>query len=185
MRILKKWQAQLHDKFLEKQLRLNQSNKQPVGFDQASSIGILFDATDPATRSLVKTYVEDLEKKGKKVKLLAFLDEPQQQPNFTFHHFSRKELDWLLRPKDANVTTFINTPFDYLINLYRIKKKPLEYITALSKAHLRVGTYSAEKDCFDLVIEIQEEHNLPHFVKQLDYFLKRLNSKQEHEGAII
>lgn len=178
MRILKKWQAQLHDYFLEKELRLLNRNKQPIGFDQAQSIGILFDATEPATRALVKSYVEDLQAIGKEVSLMAFLDEPNQQPNFTFKHFSRKELDWLLRPQGQQVETFINTPFDYLINLYQERKKPLEYISIFSKAHLRVGTYSAEKDCFDLMIETQQEHNLPHFVKQLDYFLKRLNSNQ-------
>ncbi|MEM8906279.1 MAG: hypothetical protein AAGD05_00420 [Bacteroidota bacterium] len=185
MSILKKWQAQLHDRFLDKQSRLLHRPKQSISFAEAQLIGILFEATAPAERKIALDYAETLKQKGKTVKLLAFLDEAEQQANFTFKHFSRKELDWLLRPKATQVDEFINTPFDYLINLYQSRKKPLEFISVLSKAHLRVGTYPAEKDCFDLMIETRAEHNLPHFVKQLDYFLKKMNSNQQHEGAII
>lgn len=185
MRILKKWQAQLHDHFLAKQLSQMRRNQQPVTFEEAQSIGLLFDATELDNRNFVQAYAEQLKKKGKKVKLLAFLNETKQQNQFTFAHFSRKEIDWLMRPKGDAVETFVKTPFDYLINLYESGKKPLEYISILSQAHLKVGTYPIKHGGFDLVIEMQEEHQLSHFVKQLDYFFKRLNSNQQHEGAII
>ena len=185
MRILKKWQAQLHDHFLMKQLSQMRRNQQTVAFDKAQSVGLLFDATELNNRNFVQAYAEQLKNKGKKVKLLAFLDETSQQSQFPFTHFSRKEVDWMMRPKGDAVETFVKTPFDYLINLYLAGKKPLEYISILSQAHLKVGTYPIKHGGFDLVIEMQEEHHLSHFVKQLDYFLKRLNSNQKHEGAII
>ena len=78
MRILKKWQAQLHDHFLNKQLGLSKRNQQTVSFDEAQLIGILFEATEIANRNLVLDYAERLKKMGKKVKLMAFLDEPEQ-----------------------------------------------------------------------------------------------------------
>ena len=73
MRILKKWQAQLHDHFLNKQLGLSKRNQQTVSFDEAQLIGILFEATEIANRNLVLDYAERLKKMGKKVKLMAFL----------------------------------------------------------------------------------------------------------------
>ncbi len=184
MRIIKKWQVGLHNHLLQKKLTTHNITRQPKGFDEAQSIGILFDATDPQERQIVKHYANFLSKKGKNIQLLAFLNAEKVQNNFTFKHFSNKELDWALRPISQVTADFINTPFDFLINVYKGRSIPLEYISSLSKAHIRVGPYTDKKNCFDLMIETHEQNDLGYFVKQLEYFLSRMNS-QKHEEAIV
>ena len=184
MRIIRKWQIGLHNYILQKKLSAHKVTRYPKGFDEAQSIGILFDATDPQERQIVKHYASFIEKKGKNVQLFAFLNDEQVQNNFTFKHFSKKELDWTLKPKDQIIANFINTPFDFLINVYQGKNIPLEYISSLSKAHIRVGPYTDKDNCFDLMIETNEQTDLCYFVKQLEYFLSRMNS-QKHEEAIV
>ena len=184
MRIIKQWQVNLHEYLLQKQLKTHTVNRRPKQFDKAQSIGILFDASQAEERQVVRHYASFLEKKGKQVQLFAFLDEEQQQSNFTFKHFSRKELDWALRPKDALSEEFINTPFDFLINIYQNANQSLEYISSLSKAHLRVGPYTEKESCFDLMIETQKQHDLQYFIKQLEYLMSRMNS-QKNEEAIV
>jgi len=184
MRILKKWQSQLHNYFLQKKLPTHLVKRQPKGFEDAKTFGILFDATEPEHRQAIKRYVQFLKQQGKQVKVLAFLNENQKQENFTFKHFSRKELDWVLRPLGNEVDEFINTPFDFLINICLKANQPLEYISTLSKAHTRVGPYTDKPYSFDLMIETQEQSNIQYFIKQLEYFLSRMNRKK-HEEAIV
>lgn len=184
MRIIKKWQVGLHNYLLQKKLSAHTVTRRPKGFDESQSIGILFDATDPQERQIVKHYANFLNKKNKNVQLFAFLNADQVQDNFTFKHFSNKELDWVLRPNDQVTADFINTPFDFLINVYQGKNIPLEYISSFSKAQIRVGPYTDKDNCFDLMIETNEQNDLGYFVKQLEYFLSRMNS-QKHEEAIV
>lgn len=184
MRILKEWQARLHESFLLRQLKQNLFEREPVDFDLSQTIGILFNASLPQQREGAKQLAKQLKAKGKKTKLMAFLDEKEQQANFDFKHFSRKELDLLGRPKSTMVDDFINTPFDFLINLDAQEHLPLTYISARSKAQVRVGPYTNKTYCFDFMIETKKEDDLQQFINQLNYLLIRLNSRT-HEKAIV
>ncbi|MEO0776530.1 MAG: hypothetical protein AAFW73_17220 [Bacteroidota bacterium] len=174
----------LQTHFLERKVTRTPIQRVPGDYASARKIGLLFDATDPERRPIVLQYAQSLKQKNKEVKLLAFYDAKQAQPNFTFKHFTQKELNFWRHPSGSLVEDFIAQPFDILINLFFDAQAPLEYITALSRAQLRVGPYSERTYCYDLMIENQSP-DLPRFIKQVEFLLNKMNNSTPHETTSV
>lgn len=147
--------------------------------DNAATIGILFDGTDPAEREMVLEFAEQLKNKGKKVKLLAFFNNKLKSDNFTFDHFNRQQVDFALRPKSQESKDFLGQAFDLLLNLSRKSILPLDYIAALSKARFRVGPFTEKIFCYDLMIELPEKAGLKSFMQQVEFYMKNMRPKWE------
>jgi hypothetical protein len=145
-------------------------------FDVANSIGILFDATDGVNRNMVMDYAQNLKKQGKNVKLLGFVKSKEKELSFPFNFFTLQKVNWKMIPESAEVNQFLNRPFDILINLYLGKNQPIEYISALSNANLRVGPYSDNTNSYDLIIDTPIGTDLEHLIKQVNFFLNKINS---------
>jgi len=178
---IKTW---LYQRDLAKALtQVSRVNHESVDFDKAKSIGVLFDASRIESREIVTKYVDLLKRSGKTIKVLGYLNEKEQQPNLAFKHFSNKEISFSYQPKDEVVRSFMNEPFDILLNLYLKPTFTLEYITALSKATFRVGPLSENTDCYDLMVQTDQQKDLRHFIQQVEFFLKKMNLK--HEASAI
>lgn len=178
MRILNEWKARQHQQSLLQKLRTQNITRNPVSYQQAQTVGLLFDATDPQDRNTVRDYTDQLKNQGKEVTLFAYFRAPEHDPNLPFKHFTNKDLDWFQRPKDDAIRHFVQQPFDFLINLNPSQEPVLEYISALSKAHLRVGPYSDKLYCYDLMIDTAKKRNLDYFIKHVAYFLNRLKNSR-------
>jgi len=176
MRIFNEWKANQREQSLLAKIRRRNITRYPVSFEQARTVGLLFDATDLLNRNVVRQYAEELKNKGKEVTLFAFLQENEKNSNFAFKHFTKKDLNWFQYPNEEAINGFINQPFDFLINLYLDQQPALEYVSGLSKAHLRVGPYSEKLHCYDLMIDTARQPNLDFFVKHVSYFLNRLKN---------
>jgi len=70
----------------------------PMNFRQADTIGILFDATKPASRVFINEYRELLINKDKQVSILGYFDDRQDHQNVIFKYFNNKDLNWCIRP---------------------------------------------------------------------------------------
>lgn len=161
---------------LEKKLSQVKLNRSSIEFDIAESIGILFDATDAVNRTKVMDYAQNLIKNGKKVKLLGFVKSKQKDLSFPFKFFTLNEVNWKMIPESIDANQFINNKFDILINLYLGKNNPIEYISALSNANLRVGPFSENTNSYDLIIDTPIGTDLEHLIKQVNFFLNKINS---------
>ncbi len=183
MKTITNWQKFVREYFLQKMIRKIDLRRQPVTYESAQNIGVLFDATELNHRERVIQFSKDLTSKDKKVKLLGFFNNKQEVVNFPFKAFNKTNVDWLMRPKGEAVQSFINTDFDLLIGVYVGNNLPLEYIAALSKAHLRVGPYTDNIYCYDLMIDTDRQ-NLDNYIQQMEFYLKRMNT-DKHETAAI
>ena len=170
-----------HNYFLNKQLRLRKSSnaRKAISNSSAKNIGILFDATSLETRNIVEQYAGELKTQGKKVKLLGFFNNKTESTNFTFPHFNRKKIDWALRPIGNEVQHFIKEPFDILINADTETKTYSEYIAALSHASLRVGPYTHNTFCYDLMIDTKEANDLRFFIRNIEQLLEKTTTRHE------
>lgn len=183
MKAINNWQTLVREYFLQKMIRKIDLRRQTVTYNSAQTIGILFDATELNHRERVLQFSKDLKAKDKKVKLLGFFNNKQEVTNFPFKAFNKNDIDWLMRPKGEVIQSFMNADFDLLMGIYEGKNLPLEYIAALSKAHLRVGPYTDNIYCYDLMIDTDRQ-NLDNYISQMEFYLKRLNS-DKHETAAI
>jgi len=183
MRFFSKIQSYFFKSHLNNKLAQIKSNRTSVDFDFAESIGILFDATDAKHRTKVRDYAQSLIRNGKHVKLLGFINSKEKELSFPFSFFSQREVSWKMIPESPEVDKFLKNDFDILINLYLGKNNPIEYISAVSKANLRVGPYSDNTNSFDLIIDTPIGTDLEHLIKQVNFFLNRINSPV-YEAAI-
>lgn len=174
-------QSYFYDRFLRKQLAqtANRRERKRVNLDSAQSIGLLFDASALKDRDFVLGYADELRDRGKKVRLLAYAEGHPDTGEFAFPCFTKKQVDWALRPTGNAVAEFLEQRFDLLFFLATEPHLWLEYIAALSPAHLKIGPYTEKTYCFDLMIENKNPSNLEQFIQQAESLLKKTNVKHE------
>jgi hypothetical protein len=183
MQYIEQVRTRLHNSFLRKELPFNPISRHSVSLDQAASIGILFDGTDPEDRETVLRYADKLKEEGKKVKLLAFFNNNLKSQNFAFHFFNRRQVDFYLRPKNRDAMEFAEQSFDLLLNLSSRNILPLDFIAAHSKARFRVGPHTENTFCYDLMIEHSERKGLSAYLQEVISYLKTM--QPDYEAAVI
>ncbi len=82
-----------------------------------------------------------------------------------------KDLNWLGLPEPGTADEFINTEFDLLFNIILNQNLVSDYITAMSKAHFKLGWSPAENNFFDLNINIQKEPDAMYLARQQIFYL--------------
>lgn len=177
MSFIKQQYKRLQYFLLERKVRQTPIQRQPGDYRHSKKIGLLFDATVPENRAIVLDYAQSLRQQKKEVKLLAYYHAKKIEPNFTFKHFTLKELNFWGHPgSDSASKEFMAKPFDVLVNLFLHEVPALEYISALSAAQLRVGPYTERTYCYDLMIETKDPHHLKQYIQQVDFLLNKMNS---------
>jgi uncharacterized protein DUF6913 len=175
MQIFEQIQTRIHYHLLKKELPRHKVRRCSMILDDARIIGVLFDASELEQKQAVLDFAGHLREEGKSVSLLAFVDRSLKGENQPFHTFSKKNLDWALRPKTSVVTDFLEKPFDLLLVFSQKEIVPVEYIAATSKARFRVGMASEKTYCYDLMIDTPKEGGLRAFIDQVVFYLKKMS----------
>ncbi len=157
-----------------------QRDRKNPDFHRAKRIGILYDATQREEYFKVKEFFTDLRGCGKHPFSLGYIDFNE----VTFHplarpeadYFFRNQLNWYSKPAGPVVENFIREPFDILINLTIRDIYPIDYITALSKAGLKIGREeSAVSYCFDMRFSLTPEADEKSFAYMIIHYLNQIN----------
>lgn len=157
-------------------LRENISPRTMLNFKAASTIGLLFNATDRNEYIHVEKFMASLKKRKKSVKIMAFVDSKTPNEANPFPYFSRNNLNWYEIPSSESVKEFIHIKFDILINLCTTGSLPLEYISAVSSSKFRIGRYSKDKTyCYDFMINNDNNASISEFINEVDHFLETIN----------
>jgi hypothetical protein len=154
-----------------------------VSYSNAGSIGILYNATADKDYELIKEYVKSMRAQSKDVIALGYFDK-QELPSMRFmklglDFFTRKALNWKLKPSNPIVNNFIQRNFDILICLNIDQNIPLRYISALAKARFKVGKYeSGIPPIYDLQIKVEEPVTLRQMIEQVNHYLNLIRNDQ-------
>lgn len=154
----------------------------------SKTAGILYEASNVEDFELVKKYVGYLREYGIRVKTIGYFSK-KEIPEFTFskldyEFFTKKELNWYMKPLTTFTDQFIDQEFDLLIDLNIYDYFPLKYMAAISKAKFKIGKLSEDnKVSHDMMIEIDETKNLKYFLRQVDIYLQMLNKKDDTNKA--
>jgi hypothetical protein len=150
-------------------------------FDEAKTVGILFDAASTEDFELIKRYVAYLRENSKKVKVIGYFKSSGGVPTLTyakldFDFFSSKEVSLTGKPSPVFVRNFIEEEYDLLIDLNINDHFPLKYIAALSKASFKVGKYEEDDiPIHDMMIDSDHTKTIKYFLKQIDTYITMLN----------
>lgn len=173
---------------LTRELARHHRLKKNSSISAAKSIGLLYYLADEAAYNTIEAFIQALNEKQKKVRLICYTDlkiVPHYFiPKLTQDIITVKDLNWFRKPAKGFVQEFIAEKFDLLIDLSMFDYFPLQYIAALSEASLKVGRFDeAHTEYYDLMIDTSGVTGLDEFISQIDHYLNMLN--QEPNGQQI
>ncbi|MFY0652742.1 MAG: hypothetical protein JXQ96_11940 [Cyclobacteriaceae bacterium] len=157
-------------------LRSSKGKRGSNSFSDSLSIGILFTYSDQHNFELVGEMMEKLEFEGKKVDSLTYIVKMGENDDFNFPYFNVKDLNFWGNWTKDEVNKFLETPFDYLLNLDLNTNNITQNILARSKAKCRVGRFEDGKnDYFEMMIDHKEGH-YAQFIDQVYHYIKNVRN---------
>ena len=167
------------------QQEIKSVRRQPilVPFQDAKNIGLLYDATLDNDYELIKQYVKDLRSYSKDVLALGYFDKKElpdtRLMKLGLDFFSRKSLNWKMKPSNAIVHSFMNKNFDILICLSLDRSIPLRYVASLTQAKFKIGKYDqSNSGIYDFMIKSEQETNLKQMIEQVNHYIKLIRNEK-------
>lgn len=169
-------------RMLQKETAGMQRDRGMFMLTNTKTAGILYEASNGEDYELIRKYVGYLREYGIKVKTIGYFSR-KEIPQFTYskldyEFFTKKELNWYLKPATSFTDQFVEQDYDLLIDLNTGDHFPLMYLAGLSKAKFKIGKYSNEnRVTHDMMIEIGADKGLKYFLRQIDTYLQMINKK--------
>jgi hypothetical protein len=171
---------------LKAQLKLKKrTTKSAMDLGSAKSVSILFDATNPENRAHALDFAQYLQKKGKKIYVLAFLnDKDKHERSFPFDYFNLTNLNWAGVPKCQKLDDFLEKKSDILLTITPRVNHSLDFVAALAQSHLKIGTFTDSFFGYDVMFSVQS--GMAAYLQQINYFLTKQSVLQyERESALV
>ncbi|MFM9945725.1 MAG: DUF6913 domain-containing protein [Bacteroidia bacterium] len=171
------------EKYLTTLAKANKHPRKIISFSQINTIGILYDATLEETINEVKYITKKLMAMGKEIYTLGYINKKVLPPNLEPHtkedYYCRKDLHWYQLPIKERISRFANEQFDYLLNVYTADQLPLVGVSALSKAHCRLGTFHRKyTGCYDFMINEKGTKTASELLDAYILYLYKLKNDQ-------
>lgn len=165
----------LFGRFIKSKPYTDKHQRTTKHWNEIKSIAFLVDGADPLALRTLLNRLYEFEKSGKKLTFIGYVN---KLPPFEDEHIkwiTKKDLSWIGIPKLNNIKYFIEKDFDVLINTSLKSIRPLEFIAAYSKAHLRIGLYDEHKTyCYDFMIHVPQNSNTNIYLDQVEHYLNML-----------
>jgi hypothetical protein len=169
--------------FLKRAYSKISRKKKLLGYAQATSFGIIYDASNEENYRRMTLLVRDLQQDQKKVKTLGFVN-LKKMPDYTFSKLTfefcnAKNFSFSQQPTSPSIIDFISNDFDILIDLSPSDFFQMKYLCAVSGAKMKVGRY-VEKyiDIYDLMLQMADHSPLQETIEQVIHYLKMINNDQ-------
>ena len=169
------YRERLHFK---KAINATSLNFQSIDWTQKKigTVGILANA-DSLAKKNVQAFLNKIAKQTHNLQILAFEEtEADSSLSKDYPTFTKKETDWLWRPKGEKIANFSKNSFDILINLCQRNCYPLEYLAVTCSASLKIGTLTTYPSNYDLMLETD---SLDNYISQVAFFLVKFRSQHE------
>jgi len=152
-------------------------------FANVRSIGIVWDASKPQEFVNLSRFHQKMLENKIDVKIFGYFpgkNLPDQYTAIRYLTCIRKdEVTSFYHPDSSETNSFINNPFDILIDINFDKMFPLHYVTTLSKARFKVGLSGSESSDspFDLMLEIKKPVDIDSYLTQVIHYLEMIKDK--------
>jgi hypothetical protein len=149
----------------------------------ARTVALLFDATVEKDRQALVEFGKQLEKDGKRVRLLGYIAEKNAPVTSAFDTFNEKELNWKGLPKSVKALEFAQSKTDLLLCYNPDGRLPLMWIAASVPAAMKIGMPTSLPNDFDLLLETPASRGARFFLDQLQVYLEKIVPSPQHDPA--
>lgn len=162
---------------MQRQLSRRSRKRMVMGFDEARTVGVIYDASTAAEYRLVLNYVKSVQDLNKNVKCLGFY-EGKRKPGYltdqlNWSYCQKADFGWTLAIKSDMVVRFLDEEFDVLIDLSPTSLFYTKYLAAMSHALYKVGRYhTAQINIYDLLIQVADTTKLQELMDHVNHYLK-------------
>ena len=147
-------------------------------FALSSSIGLLFKSDSESDFILVKQFRKHLQGEYgiQKVEALGWID-TKDLPDYAvsqrgFRFLTKEMVNWHFEPSGDDYKSFIDTPFDILIDLSFEEVLPLRFALDNSRANMKVGRFDETSyKHYNLTLNLPENALMDEYLKQMDKYL--------------
>ncbi len=150
-----------------------------INLKQAKSVAVIANMDNMEKYKVLSRFVEELQKEGKRVFVLALVENEEFQKFFakgtSILVFSKKNTTWYGKPRNIRYEDFIDEPFDILIDTSLKQIITIQYLVALSKARFKVGRFAEQRSYYDFMINLKADDSLSFFITQIKHYLMTIN----------
>lgn len=152
-------------------------------FSDVKTIGLVWDASDPSEFKAIASFHSKMKAIGKTVKVIGYHQKDELPDEYTaisyFNCLTKKDLNFFFLPVNSDADLFLKDEYDILIDANFENILPLQYITKLAKAGLKVGLYTEKnKDDFDVMIA-QHNPKTSEYIEQVVYYLEMIHKDKQ------
>lgn len=182
MEFFKKIRLKIGDGMLRNKLAKTERKPHYSNLRQVRNIGLVWDASKTEEFNFLSKFYLRMAEAKTDVKILGYYPGktlPDQLTAVRYLTIIRKdELNVFYHPVSAETNSFINNNFDVLIDLNFKRLLPLQYITSLSNAGLKVGLFESESmySPYDLMMEIKNPVGVEDYLNHVIHYLEMINS---------
>jgi hypothetical protein len=174
---LKIGNALLHSKVSKTKRKASYNNIALV-----KNIGIVWDASSTEEFALLSKFHQRMSDNKAEVNILGYYSGTSLPNQYTAIRYlsivKKEELNFFYHPVSAESNKFVDKNFDVLIDLNFKKILPLQYISSLSNARLKIGLFDSTNGntVFDLMMEIKNPVNVEDYLNQVIHYLEMIKS---------
>lgn len=137
--------------------------------DNISRIGILWMESDEKAYKYLYDYFKSPQVL---VRYLCFTYDKEVKDS---NMITPKDINWLGYPKTEQFHKFLQTEFDLLLNISVTPNFPLQVMTTLSRAKLKMGWDNGNPGLFDISIDVSNQPDAMFLAEQQIFYLKQFN----------
>jgi len=157
-----------------------------INFKDLRNVGLIFNATQSINFEVIRHFVKKLNKEKKDVKIIGYVHSKKIIDHYLyrkgFDFFTQKDLNWYFKPKPASIQSFVNEPFDVLINLSLEDYLPVQFVTVQSKAKFKISRLFPHHNYADMFIDINKNKDEFQKIRQeISKEHKMIENDLEHE----
>ena len=165
------------NRVLEKKLHYLKRNVVFHNLENTKTLGILYKYESKHSADFISKLFQEFSSYGIRCEAIGYYNDKnlplEYAPKASHIVICQVDLMWSGIPKADEVEKFINTEFDILLDLSRSNVLIFRYISSLSKAEFKIGSFHYEKDPYDFVF-IEETSSDQSFVDQVFKFLRSI-----------
>jgi hypothetical protein len=182
MELFRNIRLKIGDAILRNKMAGTKRKKHFSNINEVTKIGIVWDATKTDEFACLSRFFQKMHEKKTDVKILGYYSGKNLPNQYTAIRYlsviKNDELNFFYHPVSRETIAFINNRFDILIDLNFKKLLPLQYISSLSNAGLKIGLFEPETGStpFDMMMELKNPVNIEEYLNQVVHYLGMINA---------
>ena len=168
---------------IRRQQKTKHRKNRYTNIESAQSIGVLCSELSQEDQKIIAKYCDRLFDTKRNISFLVYYNQKDACTENNFPCFSKKDIDWIYRPKNGTAKQFMLSSYDILICLDKQLHKSVEYISAVCDAKMKIGSNAHPNVRYDLIIESKEKDGWKGFFDALKEVLQKININREHANV--